>query len=230
MNIITNDNNKDQPSNNYNGVVTNIINNDPALDVESTLIDNNKVETTGTTLMLDILPHSGTAQLGNNNDNIYNYDLPRWHHCNKNKRKSIDPNPNPNYSAYLTSLLKGRAVYNTESILEYIESHPVCAEQKNRDGDYPLHVACQYVNQNVIHDEDDNIIKKLIQLYKIAVTKPNDDGKLPLHIACNNGKSENVIMVLIEAFPDAANMSCVDNMTPLHYACSTVESKVVIDN
>ena len=67
----------------------------------------------------------------------------------------------------------------------------------DRNGRYPLHLACQY------NDDSGAVLKLLIKRYPGAVQNVDSDGRYPLYLAAKYNQPESVIQLLIEKYPIA---------------------------
>ena len=85
----------------------------------------------------------------------------------------------------------------------------------NADGNTPLHIACNYGNEDVV--------KYLIDELKCDVNIPNGKGEYALHVACNKSlKSESLVL--------RTDINCQDayGITPLHIACSKCDYEMIL--
>lgn len=110
-----------------------------------------------------------------------------------------------------------------KEILELIQLNPIALQQKNRYGQYPLHLACENMNMN-------HVMMKLMELYPIAAHKSTVIRlDYPLHIALSKyDASDNIVMKLIELYPDALKQGNIDHLYPLNIALKYRRSENVV--
>jgi hypothetical protein len=91
-----------------------------------------------------------------------------------------------------------------------------CLARRDRDGELPLHVACQYASAGVI--------EYLALEYADALSEKCDIGCLPLHFALTtpSGRGHQIdtetVKLLVELYPEAIPVSDAGGRTPLSMA------------
>lgn len=119
------------------------------------------------------------------------------------------------------------AILTEHDILEMIESKPQFLKQRNDQGIYALHVACECTRNEAI-------IIKLIELCPEALRTTNGFGFYPFELGFINNHSEKVVMNLIESTPIDVMDSSGSNFLQecwgpyLHVAIERGQSETVI--
>jgi len=115
-------------------------------------------------------------------------------------------------------------------VIELLLRHnPESASMKEETfGFLPLHIACykeicdrrrtQAFTQDY-DDEQNDVVRTLLNWHPDAALTPDTRGWLPLHIACRTGVSETVIKSLISAQPSSIHHSDFQERLPIHLAC-----------
>lgn len=91
----------------------------------------------------------------------------------------------------------------------------------NKDGQLPLHVACQ-------SGARENTIELIGRDYDHAAQTPDKDMMLPLHYACANGGSLETIKLLMFYYSNACLSENANGATPLHLAIRAQRPKAII--
>jgi ankyrin repeat protein/serine/threonine protein kinase len=92
-----------------------------------------------------------------------------------------------------------------------LESEPAMSEEKNADGNTPLHEGLQT-------QSDFKTLTVLILKGGNAIRIPNSQGELPLHLACERNAPFRIIHDMVLAFPGAVKTQTYNyHQTPLHY-------------
>ena len=76
-----------------------------------------------------------------------------------------------------------------DTIKTIVNNDTSTIEEKNKDGNLPLHLACN-------NGASTDVIRLLVEAYPNAVKEKNYDGDLPLQIACEKDASITVITLL----------------------------------
>jgi serine/threonine protein kinase len=100
---------------------------------------------------------------------------------------------------------------SSEVIAALLTAHPGGAEEKDDNGNLPLHMAAA-------NNASSEVIAALLTAHPGGATEKDDNGILPLHMAAANNASSEVIAVLLAAHPAGAAEKDGDGILPLHRA------------
>ena len=102
-------------------------------------------------------------------------------------------------------------------VVESSDDIQLLLQQKNNQGDTPLHVACR---RDV---PDSNTIRMLVQACSDAVLVLDRHGDLPLHLACKGGNaSTDTLRYLVENHPVTLCSHDANDDTALHIVCKHI--------
>ena len=93
---------------------------------------------------------------------------------------------------------------------------------KDRDGNLPLHSACEKANPSV------EVIMMLIEAYPSGLEKKDKEGNLPLHSAIERGDmiDASVVAKMLRMYPGATKVKNKDGNLPLHSAFNCARVKL----
>jgi ankyrin repeat protein len=98
-------------------------------------------------------------------------------------------------------------------VLMMIEKYPETLQERNEQGELPLHVECKISSRS-------SIIWKCVELYPKALSVVEMRGNLPLHRLLGNTKSSvHDALVMIEKYPAALKVQNGYGNLPLHLEC-----------
>ena len=111
---------------------------------------------------------------------------------------------------------------STRMVEILVDTHAELLRQQDfKAGWLPLHTACY-------HNNDQDTIELLLQLYPEAASKPDKDGRTPLHLASREVSDIEAIEFLVDAFPQALNLGDKLSRTPLHLAIRNERNDSVV--
>ena len=115
---------------------------------------------------------------------------------------------------------------SSEIIKLLLNSWSESAQQRDNDGNYPLHILCK--NLHLDESSSLNILADLVAAYPEALRHSNNVGYLPIHVAAQS-KTQQFCKLLIGAFPESvsARNGHDHNNIPIHYACTKGRLDVV---
>jgi hypothetical protein len=94
-----------------------------------------------------------------------------------------------------------------------LDLYPDAVYRPNKDGKYPLHIACMYIcDRRDGHYPDESIVQKLNNLWPHIWNQSDVNGHTPFHDACQSG-----CQTIIQLFP-------IPNIPPI---IADVENKMV---
>jgi ankyrin repeat protein len=121
-----------------------------------------------------------------------------------------------------------RMIYQGESLVslhKIISSKPSLLQEKDLDGNLPLHAACK-------HGTSLEILSLFLSKSTTAIKEKNKHGSYPLHLSCGNpmhNSSFEVIQRLIDGYPEAAGIRSAYGDVPLHRAVTNNASFEVVE-
>lgn len=110
----------------------------------------------------------------------------------------------------------------------------------NREGDYPLHAVCDFVDLCEMGDNGGEgvlvfqpppveLIKLLLNVYPEAAKRRGQNGCLPLHLASKRKLPKEIIELLIRAFPPALDVQDNFGYTPRDYVHNDIITSSMVD-
>jgi ankyrin repeat protein len=101
-----------------------------------------------------------------------------------------------------------------EDALMMIEEYPAALQQKNGEGQLPLHIECNNQCRS-------SIISKCVELYPDALTIAANEGYLPLHwLLWNKSSTIQDALMMVEKYPAALQHQNDYDYLPLHIECN----------
>jgi ankyrin repeat protein len=125
-----------------------------------------------------------------------------------------------------------------DEILQLMKRCPNDIKTKDKDGNYPLHLACWKI-------KSEKIILHLLNTFPQACTEKNNDGDYPLQVVlkwrqstkasgylslvgCRYGLSEVAVIQILKTFPQAATEKAKHGSYPLHMACCCNQAEKLV--